>query len=99
MNARAGEPTSEIGAIAAWPRRHARSERRAAWADIALGLLAAALALIFAPGLGVVAVGALLLLAACAVSAAFRRARSRAGRRAGRRQRAAAGVGAVSRWR
>ena len=71
-----GERASEISATQAWPRRGPRA-RRLAGIDVALGLLAAAVALILGPGLGVVAVVALLLIAVCLIPPVARRARPR----------------------
>jgi hypothetical protein len=47
--------------------------------DIGLGVLIAAVALLLAPGVGIVAVVALLVLAICTVSLVFERWRSRRG--------------------
>jgi O-antigen/teichoic acid export membrane protein len=57
--------------------RQKRTRRYLTRVDIGLGLLIAAVALLLAPGVAVVAVVALLVLAICVVSFVFARWRSR----------------------
>jgi hypothetical protein len=84
MSARAHGPTRRRAAVGA--AAPARRRRRVARIDVALGTSAAALALLIGPGLGVIAVGALALVAVCALPPALRLTRAWGGR-------------AVSRWR
>jgi Flp pilus assembly protein TadB len=58
-------------------RRQARRRRHLIRVDIGLGLLIAVVAILFAPGLAIVAVVALLVLAICIVSRLLERRRSR----------------------
>jgi hypothetical protein len=59
-------------------RREARRRRNVARVDVGLGLLVAAvLLLLLAPGLAIVAIAALLVLAVCAFSVGLDRWRSR----------------------
>ena len=58
-------------------RLQARRSRYLLRVDFGLGALVAAVALLFAPGVAIVAVGALLVLAICIVSFVFGRWRSR----------------------
>jgi hypothetical protein len=60
-------------------RRHASRRRYLFRVDIGLGLLVAVAALLLAPGVAIVAVGALLLLAICTLSILLERWRSRRG--------------------
>jgi hypothetical protein len=58
-------------------RQQARRRRYLVRVDIGLGLLFAVLGLLLAPGLAIVAVGALLVLAICLVWGLIERRRSR----------------------
>ena len=58
-------------------RRQARRRRHLIRVDIGLGLLISVVAILFAPGLAIVAVVALLVLAICIVSHLLERRRSR----------------------
>lgn len=78
MAVRSTEQPRDIRPLAAWPGR-ARRGRRLAGVDICLGLLLAALALVLAPGLGIVAVAALPLIGVCILSLLLARRRARRG--------------------
>jgi Flp pilus assembly protein TadB len=58
-------------------RRQARRRRHLMRVDTGLGLLIAVVALLLAPGVAIVAIAALLVLAGCIVSFVFERWRSR----------------------
>ena len=57
-------------------RRQARRRRYLLRMDIGLGAVIATVALLLAPGVAIVAIAALLVLAICAVSLVFERGRS-----------------------
>jgi hypothetical protein len=63
MSARA-KPASDRTPLGIWGE-HAGRRRRLARADVAIGLALAALALLLAPGIALVGIGALLVLAVC----------------------------------
>jgi Flp pilus assembly protein TadB len=70
------EPLNDMSHLHA-RRRQARRRRHLFRVDIALGLLIAVVALLLAPGIAIVAVVALAILAGCGVSILIDRRRSR----------------------
>jgi hypothetical protein len=75
MNAVASEPENDLSSPHAWQPRP-RVRWRSARVDVAVGVVLALLALLLAPGLGVVAVMAVAILALCALSALISRRRA-----------------------
>jgi Flp pilus assembly protein TadB len=77
-------------------RREIRRRRGLRRLDVAIGVLLAVIALVVAPGVAVVAIGAVIVLVACGLSLLYgrrraRRARSRAGSTRPRRRRSSSG--------